>query len=319
VIGGYIGYTALANNPPFRAVETFEPAAGTVPSLTFANPFPGTGAIPANPNVNAVDRNRVNPYFQQWNFTLEGDVVPNTSVRGSYVGMKGTQLERLFNINDPAPAPGQVQPRRPFQPFGPIGIYQSGRNTISNQMQLSARRRFSEGFSVQIEYQYTNALGEQPFGITPPTDNRNARLDRGHADFIRHHLVGANYVWELPFGHGRRTSLSGVADKILGGWMLTGSTGFGSGEPYSVNFNSTVLGWPSSRADIVGDPGVSNRSINQWFNPAAFAVPAPFTYGNSARNLLFGPGYFNWEPAYSRTRDSLNESTWSSGRNSSTS
>src|SRR5439155_23249413 len=113
VIGGYIGYTALANNPPFRAVESFEPLPGTVPSLTFANPFPGTGSIPANPNINAVDRNRVNPYFQQWNFTVEGEVLPNTSLRASYVGMYGSQLERLFSINDRAPAPGQVKLRRP--------------------------------------------------------------------------------------------------------------------------------------------------------------------------------------------------------------
>ena len=41
---------------------------------------------------------------------------------------------------------------------------------------------------------------------------------------------------------------------------------------------------------VTGDP-------TRWFNPAAFAVPAPFTYGNSARNLLFGPGFFNWDAA----------------------
>jgi hypothetical protein len=295
VIGGYIGYTALANNPPFRAVESFEPLPGTVPSLTFLNPFPGTGSIPANPNINAVDRNRVNPYFQQWNFTIEGEVLHNTALRVSYVGDKGTRLERLFNVNDPPPAPGQVQPRRPFQPFGPISIYQSGRNTISNQFQLGALRRFTAGFAFQFEYQYTNALGEQPFGITPPTDNRNARLDRGHADFVRHHVATANYIYDLPFGRGRHFQLSGVADKLVGGWQLTGITSFGTGEPFSVTFNSTVLGWPSSRADIVGDPAVPNRSIDQWFNPTVFAVPAPFTYGNSARNLLFGPGFFNWD------------------------
>jgi hypothetical protein len=222
-------------------------------------------------------------------------VLHNTALRVSYVGDKGTRLERLFNINDPPPAPGQVQPRRPFQPFGPIGIYQSGRNTISNQFQLGALRRFTAGLAFQFEYQYTNALGEQPFGITPPTDNRNARLDRGHADFVRHHLATANYIYDLPFGHGRRFRLSGVADKLAGGWQLTGITSFGTGEPYSVTFNSTVLGWPSSRADIAGDPAVSNRSIDRWFNPAAFVIPAPFTYGNSARNLLFGPGFFNWD------------------------
>ena len=116
----------------------------------FANPFPGTGSIPANPNINAVDRDRVNPYFQQWNFTIEGEVLHNTALRVSYVGDKGTRLERLFNINDPPPAPGQVQPRRPFQPFGPIGIYQSGRSTISNQVQLGALRRFTEGFAFRL-------------------------------------------------------------------------------------------------------------------------------------------------------------------------
>jgi hypothetical protein len=156
-------------------------------------------------------------------------------------------------------------------------------------------RRFATGFSFQFEYQYTQALGEQPFGITPPTDNRNAALDRGHADFVRRHLATANYVYNLPFGRGRHFALAGVADKIFGGWQLSGITSFGTGEPYSVTFTSTVLGWPSSRADIVGDPKPSDPSITQWFNPAAFAVPAPFAYGNSARNLLFGPGFFNWD------------------------
>jgi hypothetical protein len=54
---------------------------------------------------------------------------------------------------------------------------------------------------------------------------------------------------------------------------------------------------------VVGNPELENRSIQRWFNPAAFAVPAQFTYGNSARNLLFGPGYFNWDTAlYKHTR-----------------
>ncbi|PYV13191.1 MAG: hypothetical protein DMG07_15230, partial [Acidobacteria bacterium] len=309
VIGGYIGYTGLANNPPFRVVESFEPLSGPTPSLTFANPFPGTGTIPANPNINSVARSRVNPYHQQWNFTLEGEAARNLSLRASYVGNKGTHLPRQFNLNDPPPAPGAVQPRRPFQPFGPIGYYESGRNSISNQLQLEAIRRFAGGLALQFEYAYTNALGEQPFGISAPTDNRNTRLDRGHADFVRHHLATANYIYDLPFGKGRRFPLSGVADKILGGWQLAGITSFGTGQPLSVTFTSTTLGWPSSRADLTGDPSASNRSIDSWFNPAAFAVPAPFTYGNSARNLLFGPGFFNWDAGVfknTRLREGLN-------------
>jgi hypothetical protein len=42
---------------------------------------------------------------------------------------------------------------------------------------------------------------------------------------------------------------------------------------------------------------VAQPSLSQWFNPTAFGVPAPFFYGNSAPNSLFGPGFSNWDTA----------------------
>src|SRR2546428_13474669 len=51
VIGGYIGYTGLANNPPFRVVESFEPLAGATPPLTFARSLPGPGTHSAQPQI----------------------------------------------------------------------------------------------------------------------------------------------------------------------------------------------------------------------------------------------------------------------------
>ena len=295
VVSGY-SYFGFATNPPFRVSETFEPAAGSVPSLTFANAFPGAGTVGGNPTLTTFSRDRRTPYHQQWNFTLEYELLPNTAVRASYIGNMGTHLERSFNLNDPPPAPGAVQPRRPYQPFGAITYVESGRSSILHGIQLSAIRRFASGFSFQLEYQYNKALGEQTYGLSP-MDNRNTRLDRGDLDFIRRHAMRANYVYDLPFGRGKKflNSVTGVADKLLTGWQLTGIVGMGTGEPFSVTFTSTTLGWPSSRADIVGDPKPGDRSIAQWFNPAAFATPAPFLYGNSARNMLFGPGYFDWD------------------------
>jgi hypothetical protein len=159
-------------------------------------------------------------------------------------------------------------------------------------------RRLASGLAFQFEYQFTRALGEHTFG-NAPMDNRNTRLDRGNLDFIRRHWATANYIYDLPFGRGRRwgSSVRGFADHLISGWRLAGLTSFGSGEPYSVTFNSTVVGWPSSRADIVGDPIPEDQSISRWFNPAAFAVPPQYAYGNSARNFLFGPGQFNWDSA----------------------
>ncbi len=218
---------------------------------------------------------------------------PFTQPRGN----KGTHLDRLIPINDPVPGPGAIQPRRPFQPFGPINWRETGRNSILNQLQLGAVRRFSNGLSFQIEYQWTKALSEQPYGIETPMDFRNARLDRGDADFVRRHWTTANYTYDLPFGKGRAYALDGIADRLFGGWRVAGITSFGTGLPFSVAYTSTTVGWPSGRADIVGNPVPANRSISRWFNPGAFAVPAPFTFGNSARNSQFGPGYFNWDTA----------------------
>jgi hypothetical protein len=183
-----------------------------------------------------------------------------------------------------------VQPRRPYQPFGPISLYQAAANSITNQIQVGIQRRFSGGLQFQLEYQYTKGLQEQPFGISPPMDNRNARLDRGDADFVRRHYAVANYIYDLPWWRGKR----------LGGWQLTGIITAGTGQPFSPLFTSQVLGWSAGatttfRPDIVGDPKLANPTIDRWFNPDAYAPPAPFTFGNAARNSLFGPGLFTWD------------------------
>jgi hypothetical protein len=134
-------------------------------------------------------------------------------------------------------------------------------------------------------------LGTDVTGVAGATDPHNARLDRGHLDFIAHHLVTTNYVYELPFGRHRLRPL-------LDGWQLAGIVTVASGQPFSVTFTSNVQGWPSSRADVAGGTLYpADPSITGWFNPGAFKVPAPFTWGNSARNLLFGPGLFNWDQA----------------------
>ena len=302
VIAGYNGLLGMGiTNPPFRAQETFEPAPGSVPSLTWVNPFPGSGNLPTNPALLAVARNRVNPYSQQWNYTMEYEAAKNTAVRVSYLGNKGSKLERNSNPNQPTMAPGAVQARRPYQPWGPITYWESGRNSILHQLQLGAVRRYASGFTLQAEYQFSRALNEFTFGDAP-ADNTNFRYDRGNQDGIRRHWFVTNYAYDLPFGRGQRflSGLGGAANKLLGGWQLSGIISIGTGQPYSVNFTATQLGWLSSRADIVSGYEAatpSDRSIDRWFAPEAYAIPAPFTFGSSARNALFGPGVAAWDAA----------------------
>jgi hypothetical protein len=198
-------------------------------------------------------------------------------------------------------SPGPVQPRRPFQPWGPVTYWESGRNSFLHQVQVGLIRRYTSGFAVQAEYQFSRALNEFTFGDAP-INNQNLRYDRGNQDSIRRHWFVTNYVFDLPLGKGRRwlSGVSGLASKLVGGWQLSGITSVGTGQPYSVTFTATQLGWLSSRANVVGGYGAAipvRRSIDRWFATEAFAVPAPFTFGNGARNALFGLGLATFDAA----------------------
>jgi hypothetical protein len=307
--GGYgLYYTAvpwafgsyeLAVNPPFTGAKTFEPFAGSTPTLTFANPFPtGLGAVPSAPSASAYPTDYRYPMTGEWNFSVESQISPSMALRATYLGTETEHLTENFDINQPQPAPGPVQPLRPYQPFGPINFYENGQTGNTQQLQLSALRRFSSGLSFEVEYSWTKMLdnGGSPYGGTP-TDNLNVRLDRGNDPSIRQQYLVANYVYDLPFGKGQRflSSLKRPINALIGGWQTSGILTLGSGLPYSVTFDSAVEGWPSSRANIIGNPHVSNPTLTEWFNPAAFALPQPFAYGDSAPYSLFGPDYSEWD------------------------
>ena len=85
--------------------------------------------------------------------------------------------------------------------------------------------------------------------------------------------------------------VNGFLKRIIGGWNLSGIAIFRSGSPFSVTYTPSVAGWYSTRANATGiSPDIENASIARWYNPAAFAAPPQFTFGNSSRNVLWGPG-----------------------------
>ena len=93
----------------------------------------------------------------------------------------------------------------------------------------------------------------------------------------------------------------------LGSWQLSGALTLQSGAPFAVNSGreNSLVGY-GNRADLVGDPSRSARRdpnrdpVMEWFNTAAFAHNAPGTYGNSGRNILFGPGLANMDIAVAK-------------------
>ena len=161
---------------------------------------------------------------------------------------------------------------------------------------MSLKRSFTHGFLWDAEYQWSKAIADGSIGAGEGivVENVSCRAcDRSVTPFdVRHNLM-TSAVYQLPFGTGRRFLHGGLAGRLIGGWDLSGTGLARTGLPVNIVVTrsaSNMLDGNSStqRPDLV--PGVSiipagGQTINQWWNIAAFAVPAKNTWGNSGRYI----------------------------------
>ncbi len=304
-----LNYTEqAANQVPFGTVGLYEQPAGAVPGFTMNNPFGGAGSI--SPNPDAVLLNPpVTPYNIQWNVTLERAWKGAFGTRLSYVGQRNVKSLGNPNLNAVLPAPGPAQPRRPYQPFANITlvnapIFQSG----AHQLQAGIQRRYTGGLLITAEYQYVRAIGTETY-MSPANYNDS----RGNLGGIRKHVLASSYVYDIPFGHGKRffQGAHGLAEGVIGGWQLSGIVQALSGAPFSPSFTTPVQGSVGGRPNVVlGVPVYpADQSIAHWFNPLAFSVPADFTYGNAGYNQLWGPRQFTWDASVVKSMRLLERAT----------
>jgi hypothetical protein len=128
-------------------------------------------------------------------------------------------------------------------------------------------------------------------------NDKDLQAEWGLSSFDRRHQFSANLNVDLPFGTGRRFFTNGgFWGHVLGGWRFTTTFTAQSGTPLTVRVTgaaSTVAGGTNGtlRANYDGSEiSISNPTIDRFFNTSAFSIPAAGTYGNSARNLVIGPG-----------------------------
>src|SRR5690348_10606481 len=173
---GFVGSRADAYNPPwqFSISQSFtsklpgKPKSPYMPDITFANPYPGTNGksvVTPNPTVDMLQWDFQNAYMQEWSLTVEHEFGRDWSARASYLGHIGRYLPYNFgpiNVPDVQIPNEPLQAQRPFQPFGAINDTRSIGKENFNQMQLGVQKRFSQGFSVQAQYQYSKGLDDVP-------------------------------------------------------------------------------------------------------------------------------------------------------------
>lgn len=313
----FSGGTETAANPPFQSTFVAFPSA-TIPDLTWDSAFPATGStLPSNlfggaTFLNVREQDWMDGYVQQWNLALEKQLPGNFLITGSYIGSKGTHLPWTLDVNTRVPgAATPIQPNRPFPNYSFIQINKPQATSNYHAFALRAQRRLPTGISMLMTYTVSKAIsmGEDSLfgsgsggGGVFPQNRTNLASERSISLFDIPQKLSIGYVWDLPLGSGHRFfgNVNPIVGKIIGGWQLSGITSIESGSPFSVVSLGARTGTGDivpTRADVIGDWRIPNPTVKRWFNTAAFARPADFTYGNSGPHVLRGPGRNNWDVA----------------------
>ena len=297
------GNPAVSNgivNLPF-IVDQFKSnfSTATGPAFTtqtlFNNPFSAGGA-----NLSSTDLRLRPPYTQEWNFAIQRELVRTLSLQAAYVGNKGTRLDKNLYFNTATPGPGDPSTRRQYPQFGQGGLYTNAGNSSYHALQLTLEKRFSIGLTFLSTYTWSKLIDDgnvssNSFSVQNPF---NLAADRGPSAYDVTQRSVTSFTYELPFGRQRRFggSIPKPLDYALGGWQVAGIFTKQTGFPFSVTESadpSNTGGGFDYRPNVIGNPDVSNQSIQNWFNASAFAHPAAYTFGNAGRNILRAPGLTN--------------------------
>ena len=245
----------------------------------------------------------------QYLFNVQREIGRNTALEVGYLGSRSSQLERMFDRNDVLPGPGNVQDKRPYPEFNRLQSIGNVAEARYNSLTAKLTRRLNNGFSALIGYTLSksrdNGSGiRRSRAISCSRRTATARrmksksgCEWGHSIFDTRHRVVSSILYELPFGRGRKWAQDGVGNAILGGWQVTNIMSLSSGFARNPNSGDRAnLGHGDQRPDIVGqDPNDGPKTIQEWFNKAAFVLQSPTAYGNAERNSITGPGIFNFD------------------------
>jgi hypothetical protein len=237
-----------------------------------------------------------------------------------------TNLITGLNVN---PTTGAASAIRQFGGrFAEIDYKTSGGNDHYDALQATFTRRYSKGLTLGAQYTWGHSIGNSAGSNEANTAGNpfNFGADYGNNNFDIRQSLNIDALYDVPFGRGRRfgNNLSKPLDLAVGGWQLGGVVNARSGVPIDVLITRPDIAYVDNRngnvytnplvqngqvmtTAVVNTPGGgSSRNVRRpdvvpgvqpilynaglaYVNPAAFTIPRPGTFGNSARNSLAGP------------------------------
>jgi outer membrane receptor protein involved in Fe transport len=278
------------------------------------NPFPYKGTFTTGGGLFPVASDFKWPRTYQTQVSVQRQLTKDLVMGAAYVGTFGSDLPFARDINYPvvnatATAAGaNVLARRPNPLFGAVLQLQSDQKASYNGLQITSAMRMNHHVTFNAFYTFskTNSSAQLYNSTTQglAQNYSNLAAEFGAGDTDQHHVFSMSLTYQPDyFSKNDNAALR----HIFNGWSISPIIKLRSGLPFTVtngNVDANLDGSTNDRARLIGDPHIDNPTAARWFNTAAFAqnpvVTGVATDGNSARNLLYGPGYSTVDLGISR-------------------
>ncbi|HUH62229.1 MAG TPA: TonB-dependent receptor [Terracidiphilus sp.] len=282
-----------------------------IPTPSNTNPCP----IDSPCGAFSVAKGFRSPYNVNFSVQIERSLGGKAMMQIGYVGSEGRKLLSLLDINQPIPngtlnaAPG---PYSGIPTSGTTCTFGGNCYSDINQIQSIGTSNYSSlqaifrttswhGVTSQLSYTWGHNLDEvTAYRGALPQNSYNFKGDYGNSDFDTRNSVVGYLNYDVPALPGPKA--------LTGGWALNTAYSFKGGQPITVYTatDSSGTNEDEQRPNQVGNPlkGISHKIVNpgdgstpyvQWLNTNAYAQPADGTWGNVARNNVFGPGFADFD------------------------
>jgi hypothetical protein len=257
-----------------------------------------------NARVNYIPRDTPTGNVTSWHASVQRELLANLLVDIGYIGNRSRDILILGDYNQARPngttENSTLQARRPIAGFQEIQAAFAGGKGDYHALQVKVERRYSRGLYLLNSFTWSrardNASGhlEVQNGDNSRVNYRDLASEFGRSGYDQPLNNTTSFVWELPFGKGRRygANVNAVVDGILGGWRVVGINTMTSGMPINLSYSpasaAQVSGLPTYRPNLLGDPLApeDQRTINNYFNKAMIEIPTDRSqpFGNAPRN-----------------------------------
>jgi hypothetical protein len=284
--------TQTSGSPVFFLQQGFPAGFLNAPNLD-----PAAGQLKAV-RLRSVDQNDPNTSTQQASAGLQRELGGNMVLSADFVYTRTSNLATLVNLNQPLPnaAGNNALGALPYPNFGFIEWRSDNGKSDYKGVDLGLEKRFVRGYAFGVAYTIGKSQDNASEQLTTQGSNafpQNARDFEpwfGPSDYDVRHRFSANFVWNLPLGD----------NVIARGWTVSGIYTAHTGHPFTVtqsgnNVGTNMTGLPNVSGDTEGP-----KTVDKWFNTAAFAIVPSGVFGNEQRNRLTGPGFQNFDITFQR-------------------